>query len=83
MSVSRCPAKRVVGDNPPETDIGCLTTTWHARESLAEAIDLFLTCTVPDEEYAPAGCPFGLAVVIGSPDWATEVEQHLQRGLTP
>ena len=74
---------RVVGDNPPETDIGCLMTTWHARESLAEAIDFFLTCTVPDEEYAPAGCPFGLAVVIGSPDWATEVEQHLRRGLTP
>lgn len=70
----------VMGDNPPETDIGCLMTTWHARESLSEAVDFFLTCTVPDEAYAPTGCRFGLAVVIGPPDWAAEMEQHLWRG---
>lgn len=75
--------QRVIGDNPPETDIGCLMTTWHARESLAEAVDFFLTCTVPDEEYAPAGCPFGLAVAIGSPSCAIAMEEHIRRGLAP
>lgn len=68
----------VVSDNPPETYIGCLMTTWHAEESLAEAVDFFLTFTVPDEEFAPIGCSFGLAVVIGSEDWATQIEQHVR-----
>jgi hypothetical protein len=45
--------QQVIGENPPATDIGCLMTTWHAQESLAEAVDFFLTWTVPDEEYAP------------------------------
>ncbi len=75
--------ERITGDNPPETDIGCLMTTWHPRESLAEAVDFFLTCTAPDEEYAQPGCPFGLAVVMGSPAWTAEMEQHLQRALAP
>jgi hypothetical protein len=68
----------VVGDNPPETYIGCLMTTWHAKESLAETVDFFLTCTVPDEEYAPAGCSYGLAVAIGSANWARQIEQHVR-----
>ncbi len=68
----------VVGDNPPETYIGCLMTTWHAKESMAEAVDFFLTCTVPDEEFAPIGCSFGLAVVVGSHEWASQIEQHVR-----
>jgi hypothetical protein len=71
--------EEVVGDKPPATDIGCLMTTWHATEPLAEAVDFFLTCTTPDEEYAPSGCFYGLAVAVGSTAWATEIEQHLRR----
>jgi hypothetical protein len=71
--------EQVIGENPPATDIGCLMTTWHAKESLAEAVDFFLTCTVPDEEYAPDGCRYGLAVVVGSTDWATNIERHLRQ----
>ena len=71
--------QQVIGENPPATDIGCLMTTWHAKESLAEAVDYFLACTVPDEEYAPAGCACGLAVVVGSMDWATNIERHLRQ----
>ena len=67
-----------LGDHPPETDIGCLMTTWHAKESLAEAVDFFLTSTVPDEEFAPSGCSFGLAVASGSADWAAQIERHLR-----
>ena len=67
----------VVGDNPPETYIGCLMTTWHEKESLAEAVDFFLMCTVPNEEFAPIGCSFGLAVVVGSEDWASQIDRHV------
>lgn len=70
--------KQVIGDDPPATYIGCLMTTWHAEESLVEAVDFFLTCTIPDEEY---GCRHGLAVVVGSTEWVTEVE-HQIRALT-
>jgi hypothetical protein len=70
--------EEVVGDNPPVTDLGCLMTTWHAKESLGEAVDFFLTCTVPDEEYAPNGCPYGLVVTVGSIDWATQIEQRIR-----
>ena len=70
--------EEAIGDDPPATDIGCLMTTWHAKESLVEAVDFFLTWTIPDEEYAPAGCPHGLAVVVGSTEWATEIEHRLR-----
>jgi hypothetical protein len=71
--------EQAIGENPPATDIGCLMTTWHAKESLAKAVNYFLTCTVPDEEYAPAGCGYGLAVVVGPTDWVTNIERHLRQ----
>ena len=70
--------EEAIGDNPPATDIGCLMTTWHAKESLVAAVDFFLNCTIPDEKYAPAGCPYGLAVAVGSRGWAKEIEQQLR-----
>lgn len=75
--------EEVIGDDPPTTDIGCLMTTWHAKESLAEAVEFFLTCTVPDGEYAPAGCAYGLAVSVGSTEWATEIEHRLRSSTAP
>jgi hypothetical protein len=74
--------EEVIGDEPPATDIGCLMTTWHAKEPLVKAVDFFLICTLPDEEYAPAGCPYGLAITVGSTEWATEIHQHLRRTMT-
>ena len=71
----------IVGDNPPDTYIGCLMTTWHAKESLSDAINYFLTCTVPDDEYAPDGCAHGLVVEVGSPEWATGVEKLLRESM--
>lgn len=73
--------REVTGNNPPETDLGCLMTTWHAEESLAEAVDYFLTCTIPDEEYSPRGCAHGLAIAIGSGGWATEIERHIRSSI--
>jgi hypothetical protein len=72
----------VVGDNPPATDLGCLMTTWHAQESLDEAVDFFLSCTFPNEEFAPAGCPDGLAIAVGSAEWATQIERQLRASTT-
>jgi hypothetical protein len=72
----------VIGRDPPATGHGCLMTTWHAGELLAQASDFFLTCTIPDDEYAVAGCPFGLAVAVGSAEWATEIEQRLRQSMT-
>ncbi|HEX3746841.1 MAG TPA: hypothetical protein VHW09_23040 [Bryobacteraceae bacterium] len=67
----------VIGDNPPETDLGCLMTTWHARESLGEAVNFFLTCTVPDAGYAPNGCAYGVAIAVACAAWAAEIEEHI------
>jgi hypothetical protein len=71
--------RQVIGDNPPATYIGCLMTTWHATEPLTEAVDFFRTCTVPDEDYAPAGCSLSLAIVVGSPNWTATIEQRLRQ----
>ncbi len=71
----------VIGDNPPQTDIGCLMTTWHPRDTIAKAVFFFLSCAEPDEEYAPAGCSHGLAVVIGSAEWAAQFERHIRKGV--
>jgi len=58
-------------------------TAWHAQESLADAVDFFLTCTLPDEEYPPAGCSYGLAVVAGSMEWAREIERRRRESTAP
>jgi len=72
-----------VGDNPPETYVGCLMTTWHATDSLEEALEFFLVCTAPDETYAPNGCETGLIVTVGSNQWASAIEQFLSERVSP
>lgn len=66
-----------VGDNPPTRHAGCVMTTWHANDSLDEALDYFLTCTYPDEEYAPDGCDFALIISAGSSDWSAVIAQQV------
>jgi hypothetical protein len=70
--------EEVIGDDPPASYIGCLMTTWHATESLGDAVEFFLSCTIPDEECAPTGCPYGLAIAVGPTEWATRIEQELR-----
>ena len=72
----------VVGDNPPDTYRGCLMTTWHAQDSLVEAVDFFLASTIPDEKFAPTGCAFGLAIAVGSAEWAKTIERELRLSTT-
>jgi hypothetical protein len=51
-------------------------STWHDQESLADALWFFLFCTSPDEAYVEQ-CRAGVAIVIGSKEWADEVRAAL------
>jgi hypothetical protein len=54
-------------------------TTWHDNESLSEALDFALNLALPDEHLSPSRPDF-LAVVVGQPDWARQVELILGAG---
>jgi hypothetical protein len=49
-------------------------TTWHARESLQEALWFFKICAMPAESSDPADCD-RFAVAVGNQDWVTEMKQ--------
>ncbi len=67
----------VVGNNPPQSDFGCVMTTWHAEESLRDALSFFLNCTYPDETYAPSGCNAALIISCGGNELNTAIENHV------
>lgn len=67
--------EQIVGDNPPETDLGVVLTTWHSEDSLAEAISYFLWRTEPESDYAPDGCAAGVVVTVAGNEWISEIEQ--------
>ena len=67
----------VVGEDPPQTYVGCVMTTWHANDSLKGALEYFLDCTVPDSDYAPNGCDWALIISVGSPAWDAMIEQYV------
>ena len=51
-------------------------TTWHDSESLQGALWFFLVLSLPDEYYQ-SSTGAGLAVSIGSPQWAVEIANAL------
>jgi hypothetical protein len=61
-----------VGAEPSPDVRGVVMTTWHAEESLAEAIRFALVDAWPDEFYAE-GCGSTLGIAIGSTSWAAEI----------
>jgi hypothetical protein len=61
-----------VGPNPSSNASNVVMTTWHANESLAEAIRFALVDARPDECYAE-DCGSTLGVAIGSSLWAAEI----------
>jgi hypothetical protein len=61
-----------VGVNPSSGASGIVMTTWHAKESLAQAIRFALVAAWPDECYAE-DCGSTLGVAIGSSLWAAEI----------
>ena len=65
----------------PDADFGvpeeaCIMTTWHASESLTEALWFFLVNSSPDEHYQDS-THVGLAVSIGSSTWDAEITEAL------
>ena len=53
-------------------------TTWHAQESLADALWFVLAAAIPDEPYAE-DCRAIVGVSIGSRRWAAEIREAFRR----
>jgi hypothetical protein len=68
--------EQIVGDNPPDSCVGRVMTTWHAEESLPDALSFFLNSTQPDESYAPEGCEVALIISLAASDWNAAIEQY-------
>jgi hypothetical protein len=75
--------EEIVGDNPPDTDWGDVMTTWHSKDSLEDALQFFLTCTTPDEVFAPDACSSGLIITVGSTEWCTAIEHYVTARTLP
>jgi hypothetical protein len=58
-------------------------TTWHADESLAEALWFALFAACPTDRYIET-CASVLAIVAGPSEWADQIRQRFEdpRGLT-
>jgi hypothetical protein len=64
------------GPNPEVTTDSVVMTTWHADDSLAEALHFVLATAVPHEGYAE-GCGATLAIAIGSAQWTAQIRDAL------
>ena len=53
-------------------------TTWHAEESLADALWFLLTAAIPDDAHAEE-CLAIVGVSIGSRAWAAEIREAFRR----
>ena len=59
----------IIDECDPYTD-AVIMTTWHANVPIKEALWYFLNCTWPDERFEDS-FKVGLAITIGSYEWAT------------
>jgi hypothetical protein len=57
--------------------IDVIMTTWHAEDSLEDAIDFFATCAVPTEGFA-ADSDFRLVICVANQQWAAQADKSLQ-----
>lgn len=76
-AVEQCDIQKYQEDGRALTPDSILMTTWHARESLREALWFFKVCTLPAESFAPYACD-RFAVAVGNPDWAAELERAVR-----
>jgi hypothetical protein len=54
-----------------------IMTTWHANETLEEALDFFAISAIPTEGFLPES-DFRLVISVGNSDWAATANQFLQ-----
>jgi hypothetical protein len=64
--------EEAVGGSPPQVPDHVVMTTWHADETLADAIWFTLRCSWPDDAYE-VNCVSTLGLTIGVQSWAEEV----------
>jgi hypothetical protein len=55
----------------------CIMTTWHATETLEDAIEFFLVSSSPDDAYYDS-TGASLAISIGSNEWAAAISSALE-----
>jgi len=60
---------------PNSADV--VMTTWHADETLEEALDFLATSAVPTDGFAPDS-DFRLVVCVGNSDWAATANMFLK-----
>lgn len=65
-------------DRNSPTEDAVIMTTWHAKESLEEALCFFLTTAWPDE-YFEATLKSSLAICIGSHEWSSVIRDALAK----
>ena len=73
----------IVGDDlteqkfsgPKTSDV--VMTTWHADETLEEALDFFAICAVPTDGFA-LDSDYRLVICVGNSDWAAQATKFLQ-----
>jgi hypothetical protein len=72
----------VVGENPPDTYVGCLMTTWHEKEPFAKALWFLFFCAEPNRDFAPAGADLDLIISIGTGQTLEELKTIIEKTLT-
>ena len=65
----------LVGTNSGPADASVVMTTWHADESLEEALGFFLRSAFPDERYQDS-CRSGIVIVLGDADDHAATVRH-------
>ena len=53
-----------------------IMTTWHARDSLEEALDFLATCAYPSDGFVE-GSDYRLVLSVGHADWASRAREFL------
>jgi hypothetical protein len=54
-----------------------IITTWHAKDSLEDAIDFFATCAAPTDGFA-LDSDFRLVICVANQQWAAQADEFLQ-----
>ncbi len=64
--------------NPSVSNANVVMTTWHAEETIEEAVWFFLNCAWPAAAYEQT-CDSWVAAVIGNAEWEKSVKEEILR----
>jgi hypothetical protein len=66
----------IVGENPNETEKSVIMTSWHAKDSLDEALWFFLHTAFPADDYIDE-TKVEIVAVVGNEEWADQIRKRL------